>query len=119
MQILKFGLVGASATATHMLTAGLIYRLAPSLYPFVINVGAFCVALIVSFVGHSRFTFQTDGSIGRFLVAALAGLATNNMVLGLLLWSGAPPLQSIWVATLAAPLVVYLISKFWVFATNE
>lgn len=88
----------------------------PSAPPVGVNVAAFLVAFVVSFVGHSRFTFRAKGSLPKFLVAALAGLAVNNLALVALMALGAPALPSLWAATLAAPLVVYLISKTWAFS---
>jgi hypothetical protein len=101
-----------------MLTALALYGLLPSLHPLALNLGAFCGAFGVSYVGHSYFTFRTGGKIGRFIVAALAGLAANNLCLAISLWAGLPAVPAIWAATLAAPLVVFLISKFWVFAAD-
>jgi putative flippase GtrA len=117
-QLLRFGLVGGAATIMHIAVATALLSVFPQVQPVTANVAAFLVAFVVSFVGHSRFTFKQDGSLPKFLVAALLGLCANNAVLVALLAMGASAIPSLWVATLAAPLVVYLVSKFWVFPAH-
>lgn len=116
MQILRFGLVGGLATLTHLAVATALLAALPAAHPVAVNVVAFLVAFVVSFVGHSRYTFRTKGSLPKFLIAALTGLAANNLVLVGLIALGAPALPSLWAATLAAPAVVYVISKTWAFS---
>ena len=118
LQILRFGLVGGLATITHIAVATVLLYVFPSLHPVAANIAAFLLAFLVSFVGHSRFTFRRDGNLPRFLVAAIAGLCASNAVLVALLAIGASAIPSLWMATLAAPLVVYVISKLWVFKAH-
>lgn len=117
-QLLRFGLVGGLATITHIAVATALLSVFPQVQPVAANLAAFLVAFLVSFVGHSRYTFKQDGSLPKFFVAALLGLGANNAVLIALLAMGASAIPSLWVATLAAPLVVYLVSKLWVFPAN-
>lgn len=116
LQMVRFGLVGGIATFTHLIVATGLLFVAPSAPLIAINIVAFVVAFGVSFIGHSRYTFKAKGSLPKFLIAALAGLAANNLVLVGLMALRAPDLPSLWAATLAAPLVVYAISKTWAFS---
>jgi putative flippase GtrA len=108
--------VGGAATLTHLAVALAIVSAHTRVAPLHANLAAFCVAFLVSYLGHRYFTFKAPGAPVRFLAAALLGLLVNNVVLVALLAAGLSDRLAIGVAALAAPGVVFLVSKFWVFS---
>lgn len=114
-QIVRFGIVGGAATATHMAVAAILLGVGVPWPVWVVNLVAFSIAFWVSFFGHRYFTFQSPGSPLRFLGAALAGLAVNNICLAAALWLTGNDLLSIVLAAIAAPVAVFVISRLWVF----
>ena len=115
-RLFRFGLVGILATLVHLSVAALALWLWHELSVFVANLIAFLLAVMVSYVGHQRFTFQRRGHVGRFFLVALAGFSVNNVLLGGLIFTGTlSGFYAILVATLCVPVVVYFLSRFWVF----
>lgn len=118
--IFRFAIVGVAATAVHMLAALTWLNLA-GLPPLPANILAFGIAFLVSFGGHSLWTFRGHGAemkaaIVRLLIVSAFGFLLNNGTLWLLLEM--TPLAddlSIILAALVVPPVTYLASKFWVF----
>lgn len=118
-KILRFAVVGGGATIVHLALATSLVRGFPSISIFNANAVAFAVAVFVSFIGHSVFTFKAKGSLLRFLTTAIVGLCCNNLVAYALLWATDIKLLSIATGTLAAPVVVYILSSFWVFTIKK
>lgn len=116
-EIARFGLVGLVATAVHAAVAVSLVTFA-SLSPHVANVIAFAVAFSVSFVGHSKFTFRKVGSPLRFLATVLIGFLANILALEALLTASVPAHFAVGISTLAAPVVVFILSKLWVFGAR-
>lgn len=114
-QILRFAIVGGAATLTHMGVAGALIGVGLDWPVWLVNLAAFTVAFWVSFFGHRHFTFQAAGSPLRFLGAALAGLAVNNLCLAVTFWLTRHDLASIVLAAIASPVAVFVISRLWVF----
>lgn len=114
-QIMRFGIVGGAATATHMAVAAALLSATVPWPVWLINVIAFAVAFWVSFFGHRHFTFKRKGSPVRFLGAAMAGLAVNNVFLLAVLWVTGNEMLSVVLAAAAAPVAVFAISRLWVF----
>ena len=97
------------------------------------NVLAFSLAVVLSYFGHSRFTFRpaagvetAGGPIGdrrafaRFTVAAGTGLALNSAAAFLIVdYLGYPYVWAIAAMLLVVPLVVFLIAKLWVFGDRR
>jgi putative flippase GtrA len=127
-QYTKFGTVGLAATATHVLAFALLIE-AGGLSPLAANLAAFGVALFVSFLGHFHWTFrwEIDGAdalrrhtagaaLARFGLVALIGLALNSLavyaVVNVLLL---PYAYAIAVMLSVVPLLVFAMSKLWVF----
>lgn len=117
-QLVRFGLVGGLAAAVH---GGLfIGFVALGLPGYLANAFAFALAFIISYLGHSRWTFPDAGRSGR-----LAGFGLTT-ALGFLLNSGfAIILVDVmkvpaWVAALpmiaVTPLVVFVLLKTRVFS---
>jgi putative flippase GtrA len=125
LQGLKFGIVGAAAAATHVLVfVGLIELF--DMPPLWANLGAFCVAFVVSFLGHFHWTFHAESAEGarawkdalpRFITVALVGLGLNSLVVfAVVNVLALPYLIAVVLMVTAVPAVVFVLSKFWAFA---
>lgn len=119
-QLLKFGVVGASAAAVHMLVVILLVQNS-SLHPLLANVGAFLTAFIVSYVGHRQWTFEAQDiahtSTGpKFFLVAVMGFASNEVLFYLFLrffdW---PYYISLFVVLLLVAVFTFVLSKLWAF----
>jgi putative flippase GtrA len=117
-----FLLVGASAAAVHM---GVFMLAAPYLWPEVANAAGFCVAFVVSFVGH-RFLSFADAetslwqSLRRFAATALAGFAANElMFVALLRGLNWPDWLALFVALVFASAQTFVLSRFWAFRRSQ
>ena len=91
------------------------------LWPEFANALGFVIAFFVSFAGHRLLSFKDAGtsvatSFQRFVVTALAGFASNEVVFVLLLrglqW---PALMALFAALVFAAGQTYLLSRFWAF----
>jgi putative flippase GtrA len=113
-----FLLVGGAAAAVHM---AVFVLSAPYLWPEVANAAGFCVAFVVSFVGHRRLSFSdADTSLGqslmRFAATALAGFAANEvMFVALLRGLNLPDWLALFFALVFASAQTFLLSRFWAF----
>lgn len=110
--------VGGAAALTHMA----VFAAAQSyLWPEVANALGFCVAFFVSFAGHRLLSFKDAGtSVGtsfrRFIITALAGFASNELMFVLLLRGlGIPSLLALFVALVFAAGQTFVLSRFWAF----
>lgn len=118
--IFRFGIVGVAATLVHMLVALVLLNLF-AMAPLPANIIGFCAAFLVSFGGHSYWTFRGHDAawktaIARLLIVAVISFLLNNGTLWLLVEKS--PLSdsvSIIIAILVVPPLTYLMSKFWVF----
>lgn len=115
----RFLIVGGVATAVHMLAAALVFAIYPGPSPYAANIIAFAVAFLVSFYGHRHITFQTRGSMRRFLLVAIGGFVANNAILAGLLTFGVDGLVAVIIATACVPVLTYLASSLWAFKTKE
>jgi putative flippase GtrA len=127
LQYARFGVVGLSATIVHSV---LYLLLAGSLgiSPFIANLLAFSVAVLVSYFGHFQWTFRNENGAGtatdmvvttklaRFVVVAVIGLVLNSLavysvvdVMGLAYGYALIPMVGL------VPIVVFVLSKLWVF----
>lgn len=118
-QVLRFGLVGAAATAVH---SGVYLATAQWLPPLAANTAGFAAAFSVSFLGHRWWTFahsdvEWRSSLLKYLVTALLGFASNSLITWILVvkW-GQPPATALWGIALVTPALVFVCSKWWAFA---
>ena len=116
--LIRFTTVGLLATIVHIGVAAIIlFYINEAL--FLANFIAFIVALNVSFFGHRFFSFKRNGIFGRFFIIALSGFAYNNIILsGLVYFKITGGVVAITFSTLCVPLIIYLLSRFWVFTTK-
>lgn len=110
--------VGGAAALTHMS----VFALAQNhLWPEVANALGFVIAFFVSFAGHRLLSFKDAGttvatSFKRFVVTALAGFASNEVVFVLLLRGlGLPALVALFLALVFAAGQTFVLSRFWAF----
>lgn len=117
-QFVRFGLVGILAAGVH---GGLFMGLvALGLPGYVANAIAFALAFVVSYLGHSRWTFRDagrSGRLGRFGLTTAAGFLLNSGfaivivdLMGLPAWLAALPMIAV------TPLVVFALLKTRVFS---
>ncbi len=119
-QLLRFAGVGGLATLTHVLVASIVHALfaAPDLWS---NFGGFCASVLISYLGHSRFTFATEPNhkqhLPRFVFVSLTGLAASSFIVWLIstFTDGGFYLAMALVA-LIVPLATFLALRFWVFS---
>ena len=113
-----FLVVGGAAALTHLLVFTLAQQ---QMWPELANALGFCIAFFVSFAGHRLLSFRDAAtsvttSLARFGVTALAGFASNELVLVLLLralkW---PALLALVVALVFAAGQTFVLSRFWAF----
>jgi len=113
-----FLLVGTSAALTHMAVFAWV---SPFMLPELANAVGFCVAFVVSFVGHRRLSFQDADttlwqSLRRFGATALAGFVSNELMFMLLLrMFGWPNLWALFAALVFASAQTFVLSRFWAF----
>jgi len=115
-----FILVGASAGLTHLF----IYFICTHWFGVInewANAIGFVVAFFVSFTGHRKLSFKDSDttiqqSLFRFLVTALAGFLTNELIFVLLFrllelndWF------ALFTAIAGAAVQTFLLSRFWAF----
>jgi putative flippase GtrA len=119
-QLARFGAVGIFGTVTHFITViALVNSL--KIQPLDANVMAFLVAFMVSFTGHSQFTFgdidfNYQSALRRFFAIQVGGFILNQVVFYILLtyfhWYYIPALI---LDLLIVPPIVFVSSRLWVF----
>ena len=126
-QALWFLVVGTLAAGVHFLS---LFTLVQVFHwsPAWANIGAFCIAFMVSFLGHYQLTFRKNTSqrsfltsLWRWLTVSLAGFVLNQMLftLGLRLF-GQTAYIPVWlVVTLLVTVITFIFGKFWAFMHQE
>ena len=117
-EIIAFGFVGGLATITHYLFA-LIANEWLQLPLYLANLIGYLFAVGVSFIGHSKVTFQVDMNhvlLRRFCLMSIATFGLSEV----LLWSleSGLELQSrivMLIVVVTIPAISYLLNKFWVY----
>ncbi|CAN7272210.1 GtrA family protein [Phenylobacterium sp. LjRoot164] len=118
-QVGVFALVGVAATATHAIVAMAAHRVGHA-SPLIANMAGYLSAVMISYLGHSTFTFGTDAFSGpqflRFVVASLAVLILNQAVMFACANLLAIPFDyALAITIVSAPVISFIISKLWVF----
>ncbi len=116
-EIVRFGLTGATATLIHLgVGLGLHYTL--GLDAFTANIFAFGCAVLVSYLGNSRYVFPKSssgsGAFARFSTVAVLGLCINQGIVfvGVGLWDR-PYWQALAVLVSVVPAMMFVLVKFW------
>lgn len=118
-RILAFGLVGCAAAAVHFSVVCVLVPL--HLPPLLANVFGFLVAFGVSFAGHDRWTFPSQGrakrpAAARFFVVACTAFVLNETLYALLLLTGLDYRPALLLVLATVALMTWLWSKHWAFA---
>jgi len=126
LQLIRFGGVGIAATLVHTVSyVGLIEFLLVA--PLLANLIAFVVAVAVSYLGHSRWTFATDATayqaqksparFTKFVATTISGLLLNSLVVYLVteVWRQHYGWSVVGMLTLV-PAAIFVLNKYWVFA---
>jgi putative flippase GtrA len=119
LQLLRFGLVGASGYAVNLAVFGTLVTIV-HLHFRLAAVGAFVVAVSNNYTWNRLWTFREQrGHIGyqglRFLVVAIVALAANVLLLSLFVSAGLPEVSAQAVAVLLVTPVNFLGNKLWSF----
>jgi putative flippase GtrA len=117
-EVAVFGVVGVVATLTHYFCAIFaIERLARDVLEA--NFFAYCVAVGVSFAGHSLLTFRATMTYHRFLkfvVVSLSALAVSQALLWVLTIVDLVGHRINMVAVVCVvPCYSYVLNRFWVY----
>ncbi len=119
-QVVRFGLVGAAAAATHFVVAVACVR-ALALDPQIANVAGFLIAFGVSFLGQWRWTFGAHGAplmraLPSYFLVSFGGFAANAAAYRWLLTHTSLRYDVALAAVLVAvAAMTFLLSRFWAF----
>ncbi|MBU1377243.1 MAG: GtrA family protein [Alphaproteobacteria bacterium] len=121
-QLLVFAVVGGLATVTHFVLA-LLANTQFGAPPLVANVVGYVGAVMISYVGNARFTFQRRvldrAQFVRFGVVSLAGLALGQAITYLATQALHLPFQlTLMVVVASVPVFTFVTSRLWAFATT-
>ena len=119
-QVGWFVVVGCSAAATHWLSAVTCIALL-GIRPSLANFIGWCIAVVVSFLGHYFLTFRHHErvllpAIGRFLVVSASGFAINELAFVYLL--NATNIPYYWLLAMILVAIAFLtfaFSRYWAF----
>ena len=117
-QFIRFGMIGALATATHYIVALVLFYLL-EVSSIASNVCAYFVALAVSLLGQSLFTFKqaiTGMLAFRFMLVSLLSAAITVVLtefltaaLNLYFW------LALGVTLFIVPIGTFVLQKYWVY----
>lgn len=118
---LRFGLVGGAATAVYFLFGLLFVKLLG--WPLLLgNASAYVLGFVVSYSGQKKWTFASRAkvvtSLPKFALAQIVGLGVNSVVIKACAGLSVNYELSMALATLLAPVAVYLLCKLWVFKSG-
>ncbi len=124
-QIAIFIAVGSAAALTHLTVVAIVVELF-GLKPLAANVIGFCVAFLVSFGGHARFTFPLSpnryaAARTRFFAVACTGFILNQAAYAeaLRLFGPGYYLPALAAVLLGVAVATFLLSKLWAFAQPQ
>lgn len=117
-ELIAFGFVGGMATLTHYVGALVSHEIL-NLELFLANLVGYLCAVGVSFIGHSKLTFQVDMNNALFRRFCIMSVATFGLS-EVLLWGLESGLQLharivMLIVVVTIPLISYLLNKFWVY----
>jgi putative flippase GtrA len=124
-QIAIFIAVGTAAAFTHLAIAAAAVELA-GLPPLAANVIGFCIAFLVSFGGHARWTFplapeRFATARARFFAVAVTSFLLNQAAYAEALHLVGPAYYLPALAAVIAGVAIstFLLSKLWAFAQPQ
>lgn len=113
-ELLRFGIVGAAATAVDLIVTVLLVALT-SLHENLITTCAFLCAFSISYFGHRYFTFQKRGSIVLFFALTVCTLLLRNLVVWLLVMYVTRGLPALITGMVVVTVITYFVAKFKIF----
>lgn len=119
MQMAKFGLVGLTATATHIaILLLLVEKLGVG--PVLASVPAFLTALVISFLVNHHWTFVAQGAyhryFSRYAAVSAAGLILNTAIMyGTVSLMHKPYIVGLGAVIILVPLFSFLLQRNWTF----
>ena len=117
--LLRFGMVGSSATLCYLWAGHLLVSWARWPAPAAHGLAGL-LTLLAAYAGHCFWTFGIRGGdharmLPRFVLVQGAGLWLGDLFARGLGWCGVPHGLALPAASLAAPLLLYLLCRLWVF----
>ena len=117
-QILRFGVVGAAASLTYLISS--IMLLGLGFAPVAVNLAAFAISLVLSYLGQYYFTYRAAGAhrmlSARYAVSTAILIAVCTALhWGLLQLSLDPRLASLAV-TATYPVLSFILNHGWVYS---
>ncbi len=117
--VLKFGLVGLFATLTYYFLAISLREFQYGLSILLTNMIAYCIAIIVSYLGHYFWTYKARGNHGatfaKYIVSALLGCGLNSIIVHICMRLSMQYKSAIFVAIILVPTIAYIMNRKWVF----
>lgn len=121
-EVLRFGVVGVTATLVHFGVLNAAVRLA-GLDPVIANGIAFSVAVFVTYVGQSLWVFRqpiyAPGRLQKFATSAVGGLVANMALMAL--FSDLFGLHyniAFGLCLIIVPGCQFVVNKLWVFGAT-
>jgi putative flippase GtrA len=115
-QLLRFGISGATTTLAYLVLTVVMIRRFPD-FPLAINIFAYTVCLLFSFLLQKHFTFRGDDAVHRelpkFVFTAFVGLGLSSITVATGTRLGLDPIVCfLAVALVVAPLSYVLLDRF-------
>lgn len=116
-QFVRFNIVGILATACYF-CVGMALELLSDLTPVQVHLCAFGVSIVLSYLGHSRFTFGVSGRryLIRFIVITAILFGSSTLLTRLLSDNEAvPQILIVGIVTVAYTVASFLLHSLWTF----
>ncbi len=123
-QVVRFGLVGAAAAATHFVVAVACVR-GLAMDPQAANVIGFLIAFSVSFLGQWRWTFGANAAplaraLPSFFLVSIAAFAVNALAYRLLLTHTRLRYDvALAIVLIGVAAMTFVLSRFWAFRRSR
>lgn len=123
LDFVRFLAVGGGVTAIHVIVC-LIVAGEFDFKPEVANFVGYTCAVMVSYLGHSFYTFDSKNAhtfqVPRFAFLSLMGLLVSSLITYVVCTTlGKSLFTAMVITTFTVPLVTYIGAKFWVFSKSE
>ena len=120
-QLVRFGIIGVLASCWHFCMVYLFVSKQLS-EPLIANIFAFFSAFLISYLGHSLWTFNDKThthktAVRKFFLVALVGFILNEGGYYLLLTlTSLNYMSALIIILLIVPLITFVLSKYWAFS---
>lgn len=119
-RLFRFGIVGVAATIVYFTVATLLGRPPIDMDPVKANAVGVAASLLISYIGHHRFTFRVSGDHGyyltRFLIMTTLLFILSSGIMALLryVWKIDHTVATAGIAV-GYPIVSYILNLAWTF----